>query len=115
MFRISLIYLFQKNIKSSYYLGRQVLFLNYINHHRFNSTMSTKLSGFDALVLGSFKDGSLSETASKEISNNVQENIKKQLQCAGVKGNLGEVRVLYGIEGLPPKTAIAGLGTKPEN
>ena|SRR5438045_3988622 len=77
--------------------------------------MSTKLSGFDALILGVFKDGSLSETASKEISSNVQEIIKKQLQCAGVKGNLGEVRVLYGIEGLPPRTAIVGLGTKPKN
>src|SRR2546421_11456277 len=38
MFRISLINLCQKNIKSSYNIGRQVLFLN-----RFNSTMSTKI------------------------------------------------------------------------
>ncbi|RIA97471.1 cytosol aminopeptidase family, catalytic domain-containing protein [Glomus cerebriforme] len=116
MFRISLTNFCQKNIKSSsYYLGRQVLFFKYINHYRFNSTMSNKLSDFDALVLGTYKDGSLSETASKEISNNVQQAIKQQLQCAGVKGKLGEVRVLYGIEGLPSKIAVVGLGTKPEN
>jgi hypothetical protein len=77
--------------------------------------MSTNLSGFDALILGVFNDGSLSEPASKGIPNNIQEIIKKQLQCADVKGKLCEVRVLYGIEGLPSKTAIVGLGTKPKN
>ncbi|PKY43872.1 hypothetical protein RhiirA4_511503 [Rhizophagus irregularis] len=87
-----------------------------MNHYRFNST--NKLSDFDGLVLGTYKDGSLSEIASKEISNNIQQTIKQQLQCAGVKGKLGEVRVLYGIgkeEGLPSKIAIVSLGTKPEN
>ncbi|POG79669.1 hypothetical protein GLOIN_2v1524886 [Rhizophagus irregularis DAOM 181602=DAOM 197198] len=120
MFR-SLTNLCQKNLKSSYYLRRQILFFNHINHnhinhYRFNST--NKLSDFDGLVLGTYKDGSLSEIASKEISNNIQQTIKQQLQCAGVKGKLGEVRVLYGIgkeEGLPSKIAIVSLGTKSEN
>jgi hypothetical protein len=120
MFRISLTNLCQKNLKSSYYLGRKVLFFNNINHYRFNSaTMSTsKLTNFDGLVLGSYKDGSLSEATSKELSNNVQQTIKQQLQCAGVKGDLSEVRVLYGIgkeEGLPSKIAVVSLGTKSEN
>ncbi|CAB5377204.1 unnamed protein product [Rhizophagus irregularis] len=125
MFR-SLTNICQKNLKSSYYLRRQILFFNHINHnhinhnhinhYRFNST--NKLSDFDGLVLGTYKDGSLSEIASKEISNNIQQTIKQQLQCAGVKGKLGEVRVLYGIgkeEGLPSKIAIVSLGTKSEN
>ncbi|GES94588.1 leucine aminopeptidase [Rhizophagus clarus] len=75
-------------------------------------------TNFDGLVLGAYKDGSLSESASKEISNNVQQSIKQQLQCAGVEGNLGEVRVLYGIgkeDGLPSKIAVVSLGTKSES
>ncbi|RGB38790.1 cytosol aminopeptidase family, catalytic domain-containing protein [Rhizophagus diaphanus] len=80
--------------------------------------MSNKLANFDGLVLGVYKDGSLSESASKEVSNNVQQTIKQQLQCAGVKGKLGEVRVLYGIgreEGLPSKIAVVNLGPKSES
>uniref|UniRef100_A0A1D1ZLX9 Cytosol aminopeptidase n=1 Tax=Anthurium amnicola TaxID=1678845 RepID=A0A1D1ZLX9_9ARAE len=77
--------------------------------------MSNKLSDFDGLVLGAYKDGSLSDTASKEIPTNVQEIIKQQLQYSSSKGGLGEVRVLYGIEGLPSKIAVVGLGTKPES
>ncbi|EXX69642.1 leucine aminopeptidase [Rhizophagus irregularis DAOM 181602=DAOM 197198] len=99
--------------------GKQVCFFNNINHYRFNSTtMSNKLANFDGLVLGVYKDGSLSESASKEVSNNVQQTIKQQLQCAGVKGKLGEVRVLYGIgreEGLPSKIAVVNLGPKSES
>ena len=97
------------------------IFSNRINCHRFFSVVSNKISGFDAIVLGAYKDGSLSETASKEISEKVQQTIKQQLQYSGVKGKLGEVRVLYGIgseEGLPSKIAVVGLGTKkdsPEN
>ena len=77
--------------------------------------MSNDLSGFDALVLGAYEDGSLSEAASKEIPEKVQQTIKSQLKCAGAKGELGEVRILYGIEGLPSKIAIIGLGDKPED
>ncbi|POG78873.1 leucine aminopeptidase [Rhizophagus irregularis DAOM 181602=DAOM 197198] len=80
--------------------------------------MSNNLSSFDALVLGVYKDGSFSETASKKITEKIRQTIKQQLQCAGVKGKLGEVRVLYGIgseEGLPSQIAVVGLGTKPEN
>lgn len=80
--------------------------------------MSDNLSSFDALVLGVYKDGSFSETATKKITEKIRQTIKQQLQCAGVKGKLGEVRVLYGIgseEGLPSQIAVVGLGTKPEN
>ena len=77
--------------------------------------MIEKLSGFDALVLGTYKDGSLLETASKEIPEKVQQIIKQQLQCSGLKGKLGEIRVLYGIEGLPPKVALVSLGTKKDS
>ncbi|RGB38772.1 cytosol aminopeptidase family, catalytic domain-containing protein [Rhizophagus diaphanus] len=80
--------------------------------------MSNNLSSFDALVLGVYKDGSFSETATKKITEKIRQTIKQQLQCAGVKGKLGEVRVLYGIgseEGLPSQIAVVGLGTKPEN
>ncbi|CAG8648126.1 2709_t:CDS:2, partial [Funneliformis mosseae] len=79
---------------------------------------NNKYSGFDAIVLGAYKDGSLSEVASKEISEKVQTNIKQQLQYAGAKGKLGEVRVLYGVgseEGLPSKMAVVGLGTKKDS
>ncbi|CAI2187855.1 18907_t:CDS:2, partial [Funneliformis geosporum] len=80
--------------------------------------INNKFSGFDAIILGAYKDGSLSEAASKEISEKVQQNIKQQLQYAGAKGKLGEVRVLYGVgseEGLPTKIAVVGLGTKKES
>jgi hypothetical protein len=117
MFRISLTNPYKKNIKLSCYLGKQVYFFNNINCYRFNSTtMSNKLANFDGLVLGVYKDGSLSESVSKEISDNAQQTIKQLLQCAGVKGKLGEVRVLYGIEeGLPSKVAVVNLGTKSES
>jgi hypothetical protein len=79
--------------------------------------MSNNLSSFDALVLGVYKDGSFSETASKKITEKIQQTIKQQLQYAGVKGKLGEIRVLYGVgsEDLPSQIAVVGLGTKPEN
>ncbi|GES94587.1 leucine aminopeptidase [Rhizophagus clarus] len=77
--------------------------------------MSNKLDNFDGLVLGIYKDGSLSESASKEISDNLQQIIKQQLQFAGVKGKTGEVRILYGISGLPSKTAVVNLGLRSES
>ena len=54
----------------------------------------------------------------KQIQGNYQQTIKQQLQCAGVKGKLSELRILYGIgneEGFLPQIAVIGLGNKPED
>ncbi|CAG8520255.1 5807_t:CDS:2, partial [Scutellospora calospora] len=85
--------------------------------YRFNSTMSSQrpsLCDFDALVLGSYKDGSLTDTAAKEIPEGLQRNIRDQLQFSGLKGKLGEVRMFYGLGGddvnIPKKIAVVALG-----
>ncbi|CAG8829564.1 4187_t:CDS:1, partial [Cetraspora pellucida] len=76
--------------------------------------MSRTLSDFDALVLGSYKDGSLTDTAAKEIPENLQRNIQEQFQYSGLKGKLGEVRMFYGLGGddanIPKKIAVVALG-----
>ncbi|RIB09118.1 cytosol aminopeptidase [Gigaspora rosea] len=72
------------------------------------------LSEFDAIVLGSYKDGALTDNASKEIPENIQKKIQEQLRCSGLKGKLGEVRMFYGLgendENIPKKIAVVGLG-----
>jgi hypothetical protein len=98
-------------IKSSCCLRRNNFFLN----NRSNSITSSNLLDVDALVLGAYKDGSLSETASKELPEKVRKSITQLLQCSGSKGKLGEARFIYGIEGFPSKIAVIGLGNKPKN
>ncbi|RHZ63720.1 hypothetical protein Glove_328g18 [Diversispora epigaea] len=77
----------------------------------------SSLSKFDAVVLGSYKDGSLTDSAAKLIPENLQQKIKEQLQFSGIKGKLGETRLFYDIGGedIPKKIAVVGLGTHKNN
>ncbi|CAJ0838875.1 17168_t:CDS:2 [Entrophospora sp. SA101] len=86
------------------------------------------LSKFDGIVLGVFKDGTLSQTiGSNKLPGKFQQTIKKKLEYYGCsKGNLGECKLLYGIDKInddaavdvdsgnsfPKKIAIVGLGKR---
>ncbi|CAH1770404.1 11316_t:CDS:2, partial [Entrophospora sp. SA101] len=70
------------------------------------------LSKFDGIVLGVFKDGTLSQTiGSNKLPGKFQQTIKKKLEYYGCsKGNLGECK-LFG-NSFPKKIAIVGLGKR---
>jgi len=60
------------------------------------------LSEFDGIVLGIFKDGTLSQTiGSNKLPEKFQQIIKKKLEHYGCsKGKLGECKLLYGIDNI---------------
>ncbi|RHZ45266.1 hypothetical protein Glove_682g36 [Diversispora epigaea] len=94
--------------------NNQIVSLNNNNNIRNNSS----LSNFDGVVFGAYKDGSLTNSVSKLIPENLQKNIQEQLQFSGIKGKLGEIRLFYGIGGsedIPKKIAVVGLGTNKNN
>ncbi|CAG8698018.1 4503_t:CDS:2 [Dentiscutata erythropus] len=78
------------------------------------SDQRKSLSEFDALVLGSYKDGTLTDTATNEIPESIRTSIQEQLRFSGLKGKLGEIRMFYGLggndENIPKKIAVVSLG-----
>ena len=94
------------------------------NNNNNNNTTNLKLSEFDGIVLGVFKDGTLSQTiGSNKLPEKFQQIIEKKLKHYGCsKGRLGECKLLYGFDGIdddvavdnnfPKNIAIVGLGKR---
>ncbi|CAG8643213.1 8962_t:CDS:1, partial [Paraglomus occultum] len=84
----------------------------HIFHARALSITTTRFSNFDGLVLGVYKDGSLSEASANDIPSATKEAIQNQLKLSKTKGKFGEVRTLYGLEGLADQVALVSLKEK---
>ncbi|CAG8626604.1 944_t:CDS:2 [Acaulospora morrowiae] len=99
--------------KNSATLQSSLLLSSISKRCRFSSTSSDPiLSSFDAILLGVYKDGSLTDTTAEVIPKDLQQTIKEKLRFSDAKGKLGETRLFYGLggENFPKKIAVVNLG-----
>jgi hypothetical protein len=85
---------------------------HFFRDRRCFSITSSHFSSFDGLVLGVYKDGALTETTKNDIPNTIKEAINNNLKLSGTKGKFGEVRTMYGLEGLANQVALVTLQKK---
>lgn len=65
----------------------------------------------DGLVLGYFKDLTLTPSSSQLPAESVKK-LENLLKVSGAQGKAGESRIFFGVEGLPPKVALVSFGNK---